>query len=85
MDYLMSCTQLELFPDIEFEPTPAMVDGRSHLFACRQCGTLICVPSSSKRSTLIRQVKRELGNCPRCHTADFYTVDLGEGPFKPKR
>lgn len=78
----MSVDQLELFPDIELTPTPAMVAGTSHLFQCRMCGSLLCVPSSSTRSTLAKQVRRELGACARCSNQDWHpVVAYDTGPF----
>jgi hypothetical protein len=77
----MSMDQLELFPDIALMPTPAMLAGTSHLFQCRMCGSLLCVPSSSTRSNLAKQVQRELTVCPRCAAHDWHPVDYNVGPF----
>ena len=77
----MSIDQMELFPDLELAPTPAMAAGTSHLFQCRMCGSLLCVPSSSTRSTLAKQVRRELGSCPRCSNQDWHRIDYAAGPF----
>lgn len=78
----MIVDQLQLFADIELVPTPAMVAGKSHLFECRMCGSLLCVPSSSTRSTLGRQVRRELGTCPRCANQQWHPVEYDDGPFR---
>jgi ribosomal protein L37AE/L43A len=80
----MDWDQLELFPDVTLKPTIAMQRGESFVFQCDQCGTLLCIPSSSTRSTLIRQVKRELGSCPRCGKPKWSHVELGVGPFHPR-
>lgn len=77
----MTLDQLELFPDIDLAPTPAMVAGTSHLFECRMCGSLLCVPSSSTRSTLAKQVRRDLGACARCSNQDWHPVAYDDGPF----
>lgn len=74
--------QLPLFDEVELVPTIAMRAATQHLVQCRQCGTLTCVPSSSKQSTLLRQVWRELGPCPRCGKVKHWShVELGTGPF----
>lgn len=79
----MTDESLRLFDEIELVPTIAMHAGTQHLFQCKVCGTLACVPSSSKRSNIMRQVQRELGACPRCGKAErnWSHLELGVGPF----
>ena len=77
-------TQLDLFPDVEIVPTPAMRERKSFVAQCGWCGALICVPSSSDPEVATKAAA--LGTCPACAhpTAGWWTQSLNTGPFRAR-
>lgn len=70
---------LDLFPDVDLQPTIAIGNGTSTVDQCGHCGTLVCRPGSPAAQTA-----SPMGPCPACrHDAGWSRQPLGVGPFKP--
>lgn len=69
---------LDLFPDVDLQPTIAIAQGTSTIDQCGYCGTLVCRPGSSSAPIFGR-----MGPCPACRQdAGWSRQPLGVGPFK---
>jgi hypothetical protein len=78
----MSQLTLDLFPDVDLQPTIAITQGESTVDQCGHCGTLVC-RSGFSTAPPEAPISGPLGQCPACRRdAKWWPQDLGVGPFK---